>query len=499
MRFASSLTISGAFVLAGCNLVLGVVPLSGEDLGGGVAQGGGGGGGAGSGGEPAGGSEPGGGGSGGTSTCTSPCATVEWATSFGSPSDDDATGLALGPNGRVLVTGDFLAPGMIGTTDIGTGGYIAQLSATQGEAVGALPGENTSSPLVTIDDAGNGAIAGSYDGNIVLGGSPFSGRGAFFARQASGTGMLTGADVLLASDAAADVKILSIALGPDGSIAICGGYKGTVDFAGHGPETSAGANSDAFVMVIPSSGSPWVRSFGLAGTNNSAQVIAFRDDGNVVVGLRKQGAIDLGFETAPAGTGMILLALDAANGDTLQVSEQFKACLPKSMVVGSDGMIYLGGTTTGTCDFGDLLVLENTAWAALIDPAFQSSNTEVPRLWSLDGLSGETPVAVAPAQDGTGDVLVGGSFATDASSKSLGPLHTAGGYDLLLARLDPATGDAVYVATFGSDLNETLSAISVGPSRAIVTGSFTGPNLVLVDEPLTLEGGDDVFVASLLY
>ena len=73
-----------------------------------------------------------------------------------------------------------------------------------------------------------------------------------------------------------------------------------------------------------------------------------------------------------------------------------------------------------------------------------------------------------------GDAIVAGYF-TDTADFGSGPLSSAGGYDIFIARYSAGNGACQWARRFGSTGNEYVQGVAVdGSGDIIVAGYFTG-------------------------
>ena len=100
---------------------------------------------------------------------------------------------------------------------------------------------------------------------------------------------------------------------------------------------------------------------------------------------------------------------------------------------------------------------------------------------------GDAPLQLGPiASDGGGVYVAGETFGTAVGEVS------AGGRDLVVARIDPASGTLVWVTQLGSVADDSLDDLTVTPQGVFVTGS--SPGTMVAGGP---SGGPYPFVARL--
>jgi hypothetical protein len=116
-------------------------------------------------------------------------------------------------------------------------------------------------------------------------------------------------------------------------------------------------------------------------------------------------------------------------------------------------------------------------------------------LWSKLFGDASNQIGSSIAVDGTGNVLSTGYFGGTVDFGK-GPLTSAGSYDLFVAKLD-AAGNALWSKRFGdADAQHGTSIAVDGAGDVLMTGNFYG-TVDFGKGPLTSAGGYDLFVAKL--
>jgi hypothetical protein len=106
-------------------------------------------------------------------------------------------------------------------------------------------------------------------------------------------------------------------------------------------------------------------------------------------------------------------------------------------------------------------------------------------LWAIQSRGNENELSTASLLDGTGRLYVGGQFQGNASFGAAA-LASAGGYDLVVAQLDTATGAWQWARRAGGAGDEqALPSYVNAQGKVVLAGSFTGPALLLSSGPLT--------------
>jgi hypothetical protein len=218
-----------------------------------------------------------------------------------------------------------------------------------------------------------------------------------------------------------------------GNVLVTGGFDGTVDF-GCGVLTANSPDPNVFVAKLDESGGcSWSRHYGHFQGMAGGQGVAVDGSGNVVITGMFQGDINFGGST-----------LTSVGGDDIFVAK--------------------------------LDLYGNHLWSQ--------------RFGGQQSQRADRGVAV----DGSGNVLVAGSFEGGIDFGG-GPLTSAGGRDVFLAKLDPS-GNHVWSMRFGDVQSEFSRSVAVdGSGNVLVTGDFQG-NIDFGGGSMTSAGADDVFVAK---
>ncbi len=128
-----------------------------------------------------------------------PTGTLRWVQSAGGAENDAGYGLAVGPNGDVYLTGIVGGAASFGTTNVpatDSTAFIARLGSADGSVKWVKAAKNGStSESITINSAGEIFIAGSFTGNLDVGGQQLSSAGAedIYLAKYNGSGELLGA------------------------------------------------------------------------------------------------------------------------------------------------------------------------------------------------------------------------------------------------------------------------------------------------------------------
>lgn len=367
--------------------------------------------------------------------------TYKWAHLLGGPSQDTSTGVAVGPNGNVIVTGYF--PG--GGFDCGNGkkvttkGYTNVLLAGLDAAGQALfcqgYGEQYGNlgTAVAVDGQSNIYLTGVYSDDLTI--------GSVAVPNTSGN------DVLLASfDASGAVrwakgfggagsqKGLGLAVGGSGELYLVGTWLGALDLGG-GPLTPAPLTYfDLFVARLSSStgGHVWSKTFGGTG-NDEAQDVAVDPAGNIYVAGTHEGGLAFGAPPTPwasnGGTDIFLASFTAAGAPRWSKSYGSAQDDRGLGVTAGAGAVYLTGLLGDAADLG-----AGTLGFGGADLFVVSLTTGGGHRWSQVYGDGGYDAGEAIAAGG-GALYVGGRFAGDMALGT--KLTSAGVEDGVIGRLAP--------------------------------------------------------------
>lgn len=203
-------------------------------------------------------------------------------------------GLALAPDGSVVVGGWFFGTQNFGAGEVSSSGnssFIARYDA-QGQHVFSIAFAGDANQVTTLAvDAKGAVILGGFNRGLMTFGKEFSspyGGSAFVARlEPDGT---PGWFVQFGGES----NLSSLALSEGGDVVLGGTYSGKMTF---GDQTFTAPSQDGFVAKLSSAGAPlWLKSFGgtdyYAKANVSAVVINGAEHALFTGSLR--GTIDLG-------------------------------------------------------------------------------------------------------------------------------------------------------------------------------------------------------------
>jgi hypothetical protein len=225
-----------------------------------------------------------------------------------------------------------------------------------------------------------------------------------------------------------------MAIDSAGNVAITGFIRGTVDFGG-GPLTTSGV-WDIFVAKLDASGNHvWSKRFGNTNVAQRANATAFDSAGNVVVTGYFGGTVDFGGGplTSPDNQDIFVAKLDP-NGNHVW-SKGFGGGGAQSayaMAIDSAGNVAITGVFELTMDLGGGPLTS----AGNVDIFVAKLDSSGNHVWSKRFGDASVSVVSATAIDSAGNVVVAGGFGGTLDFGN-GPLVSAGGHDVFLAKLTP--------------------------------------------------------------
>jgi len=286
-----------------------------------------------------------------------------WSKGFGDVNVQNVKGLAVDAGGNVVIAGYFQNDINFGGATLTSAGlddmFVAkfntggthQWSKRFGDAGGDQRARG-----VTMDAAGNVYLAGEVGGSIDLGGGAMaapSTPSAFVAKLDS----LGNANWFKLSTGDATNKAYgnSVAVGPNGDVALGGYFRGKFDLGGM-PVENAGPD-DAFVTLFSGTGTHlYTKTFGDA-ESQSVTAVTIAPDGEVFAAGNFSGSIDLdnGMPATSAGAFDGFLARLDSKGcpSWLRTYPGPNVHLTQSIALDpTTGGVALTGSFNGTADFG---------------------------------------------------------------------------------------------------------------------------------------------------
>jgi len=326
---------------------------------------------------------------------------VLWQTLVGSAGTASGYGLALDPaTGGVVVSGASNAD--LNTASVANGNndsfvasYSADGSQTWIKQVQTLATNQANA--VSVDASGNVYIGGSVSGGVVGAGQTSQGAGDAYLAKFSSTGTLLAENQFGTSGAD---SVAATATGSDGSLYVASVQNGQAILSKY-----AGGNITAAPTWTENLGALQAGGniSGLAVSGNQVYVSGSTSNGNLTAG----GAATV---TAPSSGGLDAFVFGTTdNGASATAGNVTYVGTSGSdtggdVTVGSDGTIYLTGSTTGTFAGQSRNIANVTnAFAAAITPSGTVSWTK--QFGGADGVSTGSGIAIAPSGSSVLDAL----------------------------------------------------------------------------------------------
>ena len=397
------------------------------------------------------------------------CVVDEWIRQFGTIRSDSANAVAVASDGSILVggrtSGDFVGSGNFGGIDAFVRKYDAggaplwtrQFGTAEYESVDAL----------SVGDDGSFVVSGSTSGPLT--GPRASTIGDAYVRVYDPEGVEVWTRVSGADNFA---SATTVSLGSDGSVYVAGVAHERFD----GTEGLGGW--DVYVRkYAPHGEEAWTRYFG-SDDHDYMGSVGVATDGSVYVAGSTFGQV--GSEGSMGSLDGYLCKYDASG--VLQWARQIGTPFSDSvnaMSVGSDGGVYVAGTTGG-----ELGATENPDNST--DSYVRKYDSEGEEVWTtqLDQLTDDFAITVSAAGDGS--VYVAGDARGDA-----GGVDAELTVDSFLVRLD-RSGAEVWRREFGTAETDRLTSSGTAGDGSVVVVGYTAGDLVEGDgHPV----GGDAFVA----
>ncbi len=342
---------------------------------------------------------------------------------------------------------------------------------------------------VAVDPDGNIVLFGSSSGVMDFGGPPISGLGGFLAKLDG-----DGNHLWSKTFASASIPPTGRAMTVDryGNVFLVGDMTSPTDFGG-GTLTPSGS-ADVFLVKLDSDGNHlWSKRFGDASLQLGWSVVA-DIGGNVIVVGEHAGTIDFGGAplTAPTQINGFVAKLDPDGNHVW--SRTIGNAGPmnlRDITTDSSNNVILTGYFFGSLDLGagpmvsagqaDAFVVKYDALGNLV--------------WSkrFGGTGGESSIGLAT--DGQGDIAFVGQHTAPADFGG-GTLPSEGGGDVYVVKLDPA-GNHLWSKSFGDAAKQAPLDIASDPAGCFMINGIYQGTVDFGGNPLVSAGDDDVFLVKL--
>ena len=351
---------------------------------------------------------------------------------------------------------------------------------------------------IAVDPDGNVIVAGEFRGSIQFNGTHFdnpSGQGGMFVVKYDAFGKLLWVRVGTGTNS---VRTTGVAVDSTGAVVVTGGFRGRIDFDGivlNHPIVSDESIAMFLVKYSREGEVLWARKADWAGGAS----LAVDDYGNVFVagGFRNTANFE-GTELVGVGQIDLFLAKYDPLGNLLWVRHAGEPgedvasgvatdAYGNAIITGwFDNAINFDGTTLGSWEWTHALVVKYSSDGSL--------------LWAEDIVAIPHPGAVGVAgyevaTDPLGNILVTGEFRAEADFSGT-RVSSIGKQDAFVAKYGPE-GNLLWVRhAGGTDSLATghgITTDSVG--NAFISGRFSS-QLGFPDTPISLSGWEDAFIAK---
>ena len=264
----------------------------------------------------------------------------------------------------------------------------------------------------------------------------------------------------------------AVAVDTAGDVIVGGSFQSGIDL-GNGAMTNPGA----LVGKLDANGhAVWSKALGVAGAVSSVSFVASDSAGNIYVTGTFQGSVNCGGGAiASAGQGQdVFVAKPRSERQTRSWATSFgdgtnDLGLGSMALDGGNGIVLAGIYSTSVTFGGATLTPAGgaTQGAFVVERSPPSDGSQV---WSK-GLPQTT--SLYAAVDSGGNVVLAGAFSGSVNVGG-GALTSAGGDDILVARLDPS-GNHLWSKRFGGGNDDEVNGVAVDGSGAVLlAGLSTG-------------------------
>jgi hypothetical protein len=336
-----------------------------------------------------------------------------WSKRFGGPGFQNATGVAVAPDGAVVVSGTLDQKTDFGGGELASAGMIDVF-------------------CLKLDEAGRHVWSRRFGDEH---------------EQEAG----------------------AVAVGADGSVVLAGSYEGKLDF-GSGPLESAGED-DVFVAKLDASGKElWSRRFGDARAQK-ARAVAIAPDGRVVVTGTDRGTLALGKLSidSPDADTLYAFALDAAGAPLwarAAKAEPTAIVNPRGLALDGDGNAVIVASLRGRAELAGTRLDDRGAEGAAFVARFGPNGDPG---WAAP-LGDGRPIEVAGVAVGReGDAVV--------ATSPLGVLDArphAAGDEAAIVRVD-RKGRVTATQRLGEEPSAALGVALDASGRVLVAGTTRAP------------------------
>ncbi len=423
----------------------------------------------------------------------------QWATQAGgSGGDDTGYSITLDDAGNSYVTGSFksiAAFGAYSLTSIGNSDiFVAKMDAS-GNWLWATQAGGSSADEgyeITLDNDGNSYVTGYFEETVTFGTYSLtsSGNSDIFVAK-----MDTDGNWLWATQAGgnSDDEGYEITLDNDGNSYVTGYFEGTATF-GALSLTSSGY-SDIFVAKIDTDGNwLWASQAGSTYDDDQGRGIAIDDAGNNYVTGYFCGVATFGsYSITSTGESNIFMAKMDADGNWLWVNGAGGNTdnYGRSIIVDNAGNSYTIGDFEGTATFGPYTLYGNQYSDIFISKIDADGNW----LWATQAGGSSYEEGNSIALDDAGNCYVTGYFSETAFFDPY-TITSSGYYDIFVAQIDSSGNWLWVIQAGGTGLDEGYGITIDDLGNNYVTGVFEGTG-TFGSYFIYSDGETDIFVAKI--
>jgi hypothetical protein len=347
---------------------------------------------------------------------------------------------------------------------------------------------------VALDSGGRIVVTGLFQGSVDFGGGPLTSAGSndvFIAKlDVDGSHLWSGGFGGTTQD-----NGFAVAVDSSDAVIFTGNFtSSSIDFGG-GPLPLVGT-SDGFVAKLDSAGTHlWSKSFGGAGSTLTIAGVDTDAANNVVFDGGMTAGIDFGGGVLTSSGSIDIVVVKLSSVGSHVWSKRYGDAAtqaPLRLAVDSLGNVIFTGSASGSIDFGGG-PLTSAGSSDIVLAKLDSSGTHV---WSHIYGDAGTQQATGVTTDASDNVIACGAFGGTVNFGG-SPLTSGGGNDIYVVKLNSA-GTHVSSQAFGdagASQQGNGVATDSGGNRYLV-GTFNG-TVDFGDGPLTTAGGTDLFIAKL--
>jgi hypothetical protein len=419
----------------------------------------------------------------------------QWVQAAGGADWDEGTCIASDVQGNVYVAGFFYGNATFGSTVLTStmdrNLFVAKLDP-DGNWLWAQRSGGTDLTGLAVDGAGNAYITGYFWNSADFGPHTLiaAGYGSYddiFVAKLDPDGNWLWAT--RAGGVNTD-RGMGIALDSSGMVYLTGFY--SYDAVMGGISLNCAGAWDVFVAKLDPNGN-WLWAVGAGGLGYElGEDLVLDVSGNIYLTGSFQMTVNFGAQNLVcAGERDILIAKLDPDGNWLWARRAGGWHYDHGTAIALDGSsLYCAGYFRESGDYGNDILTS----AGSYDIFVCKLNTEGDWLWARREGGTESDQAFGMALDAEGYIWLAGRF---QSSVDIGPtiLISAGDYDVLLARLDPA-GNWLRAIGAGSNYSDSATGVLAGGSELFAAGSFMD-SAIFGSQTVISEGGVDVWVAKL--